>query len=255
MQNRICGSNVEPRARVSPCEPIASFASVVCLLMAAALLAGCASEGGQSALRRSSAALAKGSLGRYPGLKSRASQPGITSSILKSGKHRLIDFADIFEVGAGWGWGLGAQASAGVASIGAQKGSYTWLGVFGADQIGVVNDDNFQSVGLPYSALYSARTLMSSAAPLGARLVGAGVILPGFEDGIGGPNGQTSGYESLGPMGYAVGGDSWRSSSFPLGVSTELGPVALVARVRMGALANFMTGFLGFHLFSDPKLY
>jgi hypothetical protein len=235
---------------------VKAIAHIVLVVAAAGLLAGCAAGGhlftaGGSLIPT----LWQTPVAQYPGLATyQLANSTLTGTLVKYAEHRVIDLADIFEIGGGVGSGLGATLSAGVVTIGAQKGAYTWLGIFGADQIGIVQDKGTKAIGLPFTTVYSASALMQSASLL-SRLGGAGALLTGFEDGIGGPDGSKSGYESLGPMGYSAGRHTWTSASFPVGISLALGPVATVSRVRMGAVANFLTGFVGFHLFKSPETY
>ena len=165
---------------------------------------------------------------------------------------RLADFLDIFEVGFGLGWGGGVQASALVGFVGYVQGRYAWFGVFGADQVGAANDAHYETRGFPVSLLDSARVMFLGGLPLLVRAFAASYFVLGQEDGIGGPMGSSVGYGTLGFVG--VSGRDWpMSSSGPVGAAVALGPVAVIARVRAGAVVNFVTGFLGFHVFGSPN--
>lgn len=234
-------------------------ARISLMLILAGLLAGCATGGERFGLGlvdlSTIMSLPTAQFGNAPAYS--LSAPIVQTGLVSYATNRLTDAADIFEVGVGLGWGLGAEASAGLGSVGLERGAYTWLGIFGADQIGVVQDDNFQNIGLPFSLIGSGASLASGTSvggdALNAPTLDALAMALGYEDGIGGPGKSTGGYETLGPMGFAPGHDTWLSSSLPVGGSVALGPVAVVSRVRLAAVANFATGFLGFHVFSGPE--
>jgi len=228
-------------------------AGVVVWLLAGALLSGC-SLGGN--IRRSGpgvSAVVPSAIGPLEqALLLRYVAPIWNRYMAPYLARRMADALDIFEVGVGFGWGLGAQVSAGAGFVGFVRGRYTWYGVFGFGQVGRVPDGRFETRGLPVSWLDSARVLLSSArVSFMARAVMAAVLMLGWEDGIGGPRRATQGNGALAFAGFS-GRRAPSSGSGAVGAAVALGPVAAIARVRIGAMLNFVTGFLGFHLFKGP---
>jgi len=182
----------------------------------------------------------------------------LTDSLRKYVVGRFTDFLDIFEIGVGGGMGLGAQASLLVGFVGLEGGRYTWFGIFGADQIGVVPDSRYTCVGVPLSPFWGISSLFSRDNPaqtVGGRAMASLLLTLGFEDGIGGPQMSPGrrvtrgGYRTVGP--FMTSGVMSRpmSGSGPVGASVAIGPIAVVARVRAAAVINFVFGFIGYHPF------
>ena len=188
----------------------------------------------------------------------------LADSLRKYVAGRFTDFLDIFEIGVGGGMGLGAQASLLVGFVGLEGGRYTWFGIFGADQIGVVPDSRYTCVGLPLSPFWGISSLFSQGNPaqtVGGRTMASLLLTLGFEDGIGGPQMSPGkrvtrgGYRTVGP--FMTSGVMSRpmSGSGPVGASVAIGPIAIMARVRVAAAINFVFGFIGYHPFPRGEGY
>jgi hypothetical protein len=196
------------------------------------------------------------------------SAENIAQAIGKYAHDRFFDFVDIFEIGIGIGFGLGADVAALIGFVGLEYGKYTYFGVFGMDQLGVVSTDAHYVIGLPISLLVGFRALFGgetdiAGSGISGRLIGFVLFSLGYENGIGGGigmgsiggGGTRSGYFAVGPLGFSNAySGAPTSKSGEIGASVAVLPIALVARVRGGAIINFFTGFFGWHPFVQPSL-
>ena len=144
-----------------------------------------------------------------------------------------------------------------VGFVGLEGGKYSWIGVFGADQIGSVRRDKYLCVGVPFSPIVGMTSLLFGQRQARESVVGKVVrstfVSLGYEDGIGGNPSYASrggaGYRTVGPFAYLGSSGRIMSASGPVGVSVAVGPIAAVARVRAAAMVNFAFGFIGWHPF------